>query len=282
MILPGSLLGIFFALTSAVVWGSGDFSGGLATRRSNQFQVLVLSSLSGIVILVACAALKGEVFPSTHDILLAVGAGVAGAVGLAAFYRALSMGHTASVAPTAAVIGAILPVAFSILTEGLPSATRLAGFGAAFVGIWLVSQPATDDLRVSRQAFWLACLAGVGFGAFFILIGGIEPGKVFTPLIVARSVACGTALLLLAGSRLPLPSLTSNPVALLAGVLDAGGNVFYVLARQYTRLDVAAVLSSLYPATTVILASILLKEKASPRQWTGAGICLIAIGLITI
>ena len=282
MILPSSLIGIFFALTSAVVWGSGDFSGGFASRRSNPFQVLVLSSLSGIVILVACAAVKGEAFPSTRGTVLAALAGVAGTVGLAALYRALSMGFTASVAPTSAVIGAAMPVAFTIFTAGLPPATRLAGFGLAFLGIWLVSQPVTDARRVSRRAFLLACLAGVGFGAFFILIGEIEPGKVFTPLIVARSMACVTALLMLGLGRLPLTSPAANPVALLAGVLDAGGNIFYLLARQYTSLDVAAVLSSLYPAATLILASLLLKEKASPRQWTGAGICLLAIGLITI
>ena len=100
----------------------------------------------------------------------------------------------------------------------------------------------------------LACLAGVGFGGFFILLGQVEPGKVFTPLLIARVVALCVALLMLLIYRMSLPRLTSNPMALLAGVLDVGGNVFYLLAKQFVRLDVAAVLASLYPVTTVILA----------------------------
>ncbi len=282
MFLQGEWLGIFFALTSAVVWGSGDFSGGLATRRHNQFQVLVWASFSGILVLAACAVLWGETFPSQQGILLAILGGASGAVGVAALYRALSMGHTASVAPTAAVIGAAMPVGFSIFTEGLPAVSRLAGFGLAFLGIWLVSLPAAAERGVSRQGFLLACLAGVGFGGFFILIGQIEPGKVFTPLIVARAAALATALVLLGTARLPLPSPFANRIALLAGALDAGGNIFYVLARQFTSLDVAAVLSSLYPAATVVLAAVLLKERASAKQWVGAALCLLAIIFITI
>jgi drug/metabolite transporter (DMT)-like permease len=209
-------------------------------------------------------------------------AGAAGAVGLACLYRALSMGHTASVAPTSAVIGAALPVVFSIFTLGPPAPLRLAGFGLAFAGIWLVSRPTNAENTVSRQGFLLACAAGVGFGGFFILIAQGEPDRVFTPLVISRSVTFCVAFLLLRATRQPLPSFMANPIALLAGVLDAGGNVFFLLARQFTRLDIAVVLSSLYPASTVILASLLLKEKASRAQWAGAALCLLAIVCITI
>jgi drug/metabolite transporter (DMT)-like permease len=273
---------VFFALSSALIWGGGDFSGGLATRRSGQFQVLAVSALSGMALLLGCAALWGEAFPALTGAIWAMLAGAAGAVGLAALYRALSMGHTASVAPTSAVIGAALPVAFSIFTQGLPAPLHLLGFVLAFAGIWLVAQPATAETTVSRQGFLLACVAGVGFGGFFILIAQGEPGKVFTPLVIARGVTFCLALLLLRISRQPFPSFTSNPIALLAGVLDAGGNVFFLLARQFTRLDIAVVLSSLYPAATVILASLLLKEKASRTQWAGAALCLLAIVFITV
>ncbi len=282
MSLPANLLGILFALTSACVWGGGDFSGGLATRRSNQFQVLVLSALSGIVMLVLFALLRQETLPSLRGAGFAMLAGVFGALGIAALYRALSMGITASVAPIAAVIGAAMPVAFSALTESLPPVTRLAGFGLAFLGIWMLSQTSGGEKAVSRPALLLACLAGVGFGGFFILVALVEHGKIFTPLIITRCVSLLTGLLLLKVNRLPLPALNSNPTALLAGLLDAGGNVFYVLAKQFTRLDVAAVLSSLYPALTVILASIVLKEKVSGGQWLGLLVCLAATILITI
>lgn len=282
MILPANLLGILLALTSAAVWGSGDFSGGFATRKTSQFQVLALSALSGIGILVVCALIWRESLPSRMGAIWAMLGGAAGALGMASLYKALSMGNAASVAPTSGVIGAALPVAFSIISQGLPGTTRLAGFFLAFIGIWLVSQTKAGEGRVSRQGFILACLAGIGFGVFFIMIAMVDPGKIFSPLIVARSVTFGIALILLWSNRLPLPALNANPIALLAGVLDAGGNVFYVLARQFTRFDVAAVLSSLYPATTVLLASLLLKERISRAQWFGVAICLAAIALITI
>lgn len=275
------LAGILFALTSAVIWGSGDFSGGYASRRSNQFQVLALAAFSGIVVLLALAVLTGEWLPSPRSLVFAMSAGVVGALGVAALYRALSLGHAASVAPTAAVIGAVLPVLFGIATEGAPATGRLIGFGLACLGIWLVSQVSTAEGGTSRQALALACFAGACFGGFFILIAQTERDLLFAPLVVARGFMFCTALVLLFARRLPLLPAVFNPVALLAGVLDAGGNVFYMLARQFTRLDVAAVLASLYPASTVLLASLLLKEQISRTQWVGVALCLAAIALIT-
>ena len=272
---PTGLLGIFCALISAVIWGSGDFSGGQAARRSTLFQVLALSSLSGIAILLVCAGLWHEAFPSPQGLIYAALAGVAGSVGLAALYYALSQGYTAVVAPISAVVGAALPVGFGMLSHGLPPASRLAGFGLALLGIWLVSQSALPGGgAVSKRAFLLGCLAGAGFGGFFILIAQTDPAAVFTPLVVARSVYFCIALLLLRINRQPLPWPTANPIALLAGVLDATGNVFYLLARQFTSLEVAAVLSSLYPAATVLLAWLLLKEKVTRTKWLGLAICL--------
>ncbi len=275
------LIGIFFALTSAAVWGSGDFSGGLASRRCHPFQVLVMSSLSGMVILVVFAVLWRETLPPAASVFWAALAGLSGAVGVAALYRALSVGNAAAVAPLAAVVSAALPVVFGLFTEGLPGGLRLAGFGLALAGIWLVSRASAGG-AAGRWGLGLALLAGAGFAGFFILIAQVGPGPVFTPLIVARAVSLGVALLLLAARRLPLPGPGANPVALLAGLLDAGGNVFYMLAQQYTRLDVAVVLASLYPAATVLLARLVLDERVSAGQWLGAGVCLAAIVLIAV
>ena len=280
--LPADLPGILLALTSAFVWGAGDFSGGFAARRSNQYKVLALAALSGMAILLGAAVLRGESLPSPASTIWAMLAGASGGLGLAALYRGLSLGHAASVAPTAAVVGAVLPVAFSGLVEGLPGRTRLVGFALAFLGIWLVSQTIRQDIEVSRMSFALACLAGAGFGGFFIFIAQVERGLVFTPLIVTRCITLCVALVLLRIRRLPWGPLTPNPTALVAGVLDAGGNVFYLLAKQATRLDVAAVLSSLYPASTVLLSCILLKEKVTRTQWLGVAVCLAAIIFITL
>jgi drug/metabolite transporter (DMT)-like permease len=278
-----SSMGITLALASAVVWGSGDFSGGVAARRSSQFHVLALAALSGLVMLILIAVVRREALPGPADTAWAAGAGVGGAIGIAALYRGLSLGSAATVAPTAAVVGASVPVIFSALVQGLPGPAQLAGFAVAAGGLWLVSRPAGAGQvghSGAKPELVLALIAGLGFGSFFILIAQVRPGLVFTPLVVARSMALMAALFLLRARRLGLPGLRSNPVALLAGLLDAGGNMLYVMAQQYTRLDVAAVLSSLYPAATVVLAALLLKERVSRPQWLGAALCLAAVMLI--
>jgi drug/metabolite transporter (DMT)-like permease len=201
---------------------------------------------------------------------------------MAALYKALSMGHTASIAPTSAITCAALPVIFGILTAGLPKVTQLIGFVVAFAGIWLLSRSPTAGDKTFREGMVLAFLSGIGFGGFFIFIALVEKGQVFVPVLVARTVTLGIAMIMLRVNHLPLPGLTSNPVAILAGVLDTGGNIFYLLATQFTRLDIAALLSSFYPAGTVILASIILKEKVSATQWAGMIVCLLALTLIMI
>jgi drug/metabolite transporter (DMT)-like permease len=199
------------------------------------------------------------------------------------------MGRSASVAPTTAIVGAGLPVVFSVFTEGLPAPTKLLGFAFAFVGIGLVSRSPTAAGSSGRftggldtRAILLGCLSGVGFAGWFIAMGQVEAGKVFTPLIIARLLTFVTGLVLILLYRQPLPSLTASPLALLTGVLDAGGNLFYILSKEFTRLDIAAVLSSLGPAVTVLLAGVILKEPVSRLQGVGVVVCLIAIALITV
>jgi drug/metabolite transporter (DMT)-like permease len=282
--MPASnLLGVVLALASAVVWGGGDFSGGVAARRSHPFQVLALSALSGIAILFAFAIARGETLSAFTSVLWALAAGGSGALGIAALYRGLALGRAASVAPTAAVVSASLPVLFSALTEGLPALTQMAGFAVAIPGIWLVSRSATDRAteRGTRELV-LALLAGAGFGGFFILIAQVERGAIFAPLVIARSMTLGVGLLLMWIRRMRMPNMLDHPIALLAGVLDAGGNVLYLLAQQFTRVDVAAVLSSLYPASTVLLARFVLKEQVSSMQWAGLALCLVAVTLIAL
>lgn len=283
--MPDNLLGLFFALTSALVWGSGDFSGGFATRKSNPYHVLALSTFSGIGLLVVCAVLWREAWPPLDSVGWAVAAGTFGMIGLTALYRGLSQDDAARVAPVAAVVGAAIPVGFGALTLGWPAPLKLVGFVLAFAGIWLVSQGAAQEApshRFSRPGFLLACLAGVGFGGYFILIAQVEPGSLFIPLVIARTTQFAISLGLILVYRLPFPRLNTSPIALFAGVLDASGNIFYLLAQQYARLDVVVVLVSLFPATTVLLAALILKEKVSRGQWVGVAVCLTAIALISV
>ncbi|MEI8133202.1 MAG: DMT family transporter, partial [Leptolinea sp.] len=279
--MPNSFLGIIFGMTSALVWGAGDFAGGYATRKQSQYQVLALAAFSGLAFLTVAEIFLQESFPSNRGILFSVLGGFSGALGIAAFYRALATGNAAVVAPTAAVIGTILPVLFSAVFEGLPTPTKLCGFGLAVLGIWLVSTNSTHN-SASLTGFALASFAGIGFGGFMIFLGNVDHGKILTPLLIARSIALLTGLALVKANRLPIPSLKSNLVALVCGVLDTGGNLFFVLAKQYTRLDVAAVLSSLGPAVTVIIATLVLKDPVSGRQWIGVLTCLASVAMITV
>ncbi len=276
-----TFLGAACALLSAVSWGSGDFTGGYASRRHSQHQVMTMSALSGALALVLLALLRREALPTPTSTLWAMLGGLSGALGIAVFYRALAIGQAAVVAPTAAVLTAAIPVGFSFLTSGAPKPAQLAGFGVALGGIWLVSRSPAENGQLSRQVFGMAILAGTGFGGFFILVAHIEPGPLFTPLVAARLMTFLTGLLLLRWRRLPLLAPRANPPAALAGLLDAGGNVFYLLASQLTRLDVAAVLAALYPAATVLLSRVLLKERIARLQWLGLGLCLVAIALIS-
>lgn len=276
------MLGIILALVAALLWGSGDFSGGFATRKASPFRVLALSAISGIIVLSAAALIGRESFPSDMGILWSLLAGLSGAIGLTSLYLGLSRGNAASVAPISAVIGAALPVGFTLLTRGTPAILQLIGFAVAFVGIWLVSTSVIDTDKKDARGIWLAFLAGASFGGYFIFIGQVEGTGVFIPLLFSRGVMLVTALIMLAVKRLPFPSIRSNPIALLAGLLDSAGNVFFLLSRNLTRLDFAVVISSLYPAVTVLLAALLLKEKVGTWQKTGVVLCLAAIILISL
>jgi drug/metabolite transporter (DMT)-like permease len=231
-------------------------------------------------ILVALALIRSEPIPPMQTAIWAVSAGVLGALGIAALYKALSLGDTALVAPVAAVISATLPVLFSSIEAGLPPIEQGLGFFLAMLGIWLLSKSRQGVEHLKRQGFILAISSGIGFGGFFILLAQIKTDEVYAPLAISRGATVLVALVLLRLTHMKIPAPRSNPVALLAGLLDTGGNIFYLLAIQFTRLDVVAVLASLYPAATVLLARSVLKEKVTRPQWLGVGFCLMAITLI--
>lgn len=274
-------LGIAFGLSSAVVWGTGDFLGGLAARRSAPFQVLTLAAISSMVVLVPLAVMNGEAFPSAATIGWSFAAGLSGAVGIVALYRGLSLGSAAVVAPTSAVVGAAVPVLVGSLVESLPAPTALAGIAAGLAGITLVSRPPGVRAGVDRRGFGLGLAAGVGFGAFFVLFAQVERGGLFAPLAVAKLAAFVVGGAALLAGRQALPHPRSNPIALIAGVLDSGGNLFFLLASRTTSLAIASVLSAMYPASTVLLSAVVLKEAIGRIQLVGVVLCLAGVALIS-
>ena len=270
-----------FGLAASLCWGSGDFTGGLASRRAHVASVIISAYAIGFVLLIALALIWREPFPARVDLLWGGLAGVAGVLGLLAFYSALARGKMGIAAPVSAVLTAMLPVLFSTFTAGLPGLPQLGGFVLALLAIGLISRP--EHSSGSPEGIGLAVLAGCGFGCFFILISRVHPGATFWPLAVARLAAICVLLISLRRLRAQriLPGRAVAPLVVLAGILDAVGNAFFVLAAHSGRLDVAAILSSLYPAATVLLAALVLRERVTRIQGIGIVFVLVAVPMIS-
>ncbi len=272
---------VAFALAASITWGAGDFSGGLATRRAQVLSVVVGAYTVGFIVLVALALIWSEPFPTTLDLIWGSVAGLAGAVGLVAFYQALAVGRMGIVAPLAAMLSAAVPVLFGAFIEGLPGPIQLIGFVLTFIAVGLIS--GFGVVKGRPKGLGLALLAGLGFGSFFILISRVSHGSVFWPLAAARlSSLLFLLVVVLIRHQKVLPEKSVWLVVFLAGALDVAGNVFFVLATHAGRLDVAAILSSLYPAVTVLLATIILKERVTRLQAIGIVVALVAIPLISV
>ncbi len=273
---------IIYALTSSLTWGTGDFSGGLASKHTPVLVVILLAQLIGVISLLGVIAVLGEPFPHGFDLLLGAAGGISGAIGLTAFYRGLAISPMGVVAPIAAAISAMVPVAISFFLDGLPAVTQMMGLGLAIVAIWVISQGGETASLDLRQLV-LPVIGGLGFAGFFIIIDRVSDGVVFWPLVAARSASLLLlTALILSLRRWQTPSRRRLPVILLAGVFDTAGNTFFALAANAGRLDIAAVLSSLYPATTVLLAWFFLKERLTGRQWMGVIAALVAVVLIAL
>lgn len=272
---------IVFGLASAACWGAADFCGGLATKRTQVYRVIISSQIVSLILLLALALLTREAALPIDRLLWGYVAGIFGALGLIALYRSLADGHMGVAAPVSAVVAAAVPVIAGAFMEGLPSTLQLLGFGLAFIAVWLVSQ--TTHITVHWRDLGLPFLAGLSFGIFFVIIGSVGQAAVWWPLIVARigslSLLVGLTMIRQQGRFVARPLLT---LALIIGVLEVGGNACYLLARQAGRLDVAAVLASLYPAGTVLLARLILKEHVGRSQLAGIVAALTAIILITL
>jgi drug/metabolite transporter (DMT)-like permease len=275
---PGSGV-IALGLLSALLWGAGDFGGGLATRRSALFGVVIGSQVVGVVIALGLAAIRSEPVPGLADAAWSVLAGVVGALGITNLYHGLAVGRMGVVAPLTGVIAAAIPVGVGIATEGMPPPIVSAGIAVAVVAVVLVTRTAGDTGRRSGVEFGL--LAGFGIGLFNTTIAQVTDGLVFGPLAILRTTEALTVvvvvLLTRSGWRVGRPLWFA---VLLIGVLDMGGNGAFILATQSGSLAVAAVLSSLYPVTTILLALVLLRERMTAQHAVGVAAAVVAIGLI--
>jgi drug/metabolite transporter (DMT)-like permease len=276
-----SILAALFALTAAVSWGSGDFANGLGARRIGPIHALLISLSIGLIAMIALVAASRESLPAPDDFFWGVLGGLFGLSGFIFLMQGFVKGRMSIVAPVSAVLAPVVPVLISVLTLGLPQILQLAGFALALISIWMLSSGGADRSKPSGIGY--ALLAGLGFGIFFTTLDQISEGVVFWPLLASRFVASSVLAVYILITRQPLiPAKTPWKVLIAAGILDVGGNVFFLQAVQTGRLDIASVLVSLYPAVTVLLATLIIKERLNRVQIIGVVLAVTAIALITI
>ena len=277
-----SYLSSILGLGAALAWGGSDFSGGLSAKRTSVWWVVLLSQAVGLLFLIFLTILYDKSLPLLRDLLLGALAGFIGEFGLIMLYQGLATGRMGVVAPLSAILSALLPACVGMFIAGMPIPTQLAGISLALPAVWLVST-GSEHGRANTSELLLGLGAGLAFGVYFILIAQFSSRAIYWPLAAARLTSLIVMLLLVMTFKpIPRPALRNLPLITMAGILDSTGNIFFALATRTGRLDVAAVLSSLYPAVTILLAYFLLKERLVLKQWVGVGLALTAIFLITI
>lgn len=277
---------ILFGLLSALSWGAGDFTGGLAARKVGAYRSVFYGEVIGVIFLFIVLSFLDEPLPDTRAQLFALLAGVFGTLGLMLLYHSMTLGLMSIAAPVSALLAAVLPVLVGIFTEGIPGVLTMIGFGFALLAVWLVSQSegGVKDILSHLSDLKLPLLAGIGFGFYFVFMHqATRDGGAVWHMVFSRTggMALIVTYLLVTRSSWKI-ELSALPIISANGILDLGGNFFFILAGQAGRLDVASVLSSLFPGATVILAWVFLKERLNRNQWIGVVCALIAIVLMTV
>jgi drug/metabolite transporter (DMT)-like permease len=276
-----SVIAIFF-------WGASDFAGGYGSRRANAFVLTAFSHFCAFVVMFAIAFGEQGAFPSPSSIVWALAAGASGGFSLAIFYRALAAGQMGVTAPIAALVGAAIPTLVDIAVEGAPTRWTFGGFLLAIAAIWLITRPEPPgeyegnlkDSSGRPAGVGMAALAGVGFAGFYLCVHQASGSTLWIAAISRIGSFAATAIAVIA-TRAPL-ALDRRGVTLgmLAGCLDITGSALFIYASQRGRLDEAVVLTSLYPAVTVLLARLVLKEHFSRWRFIGLLAALAAVPMI--
>jgi drug/metabolite transporter (DMT)-like permease len=285
------------ALASAVLWGGGDFFGGMGVKSAGgnmraALRVVLLSHVASFSVLVTVARLRGDAFPHGVPLIGGIAAGVMAGLALTCFYVALSRGAMGASAAVSGLLAAAIPAAVSMTLEGSPGWLPIAGFVVAGWAIWLIAAgPNPEAKAADRGTVWLSMAAGAGFGLYFVALKLAGAAGVIWPMATARMGSLSVCSLLLAGLSLrpvgvdePRAGLTRAAVAWALGtaLLDTSGNLLFIAATRAGRLDVAAVLASLYPASTILLAAWSLHERPTRRQGLGMVVAAAAVVMITL
>ena len=269
---------IGLGLCTIFTWGGSNFLGGYASRRASPFTLSAISHLSALAFMILVASALHVPLPSRQALLWALCAGLAGGLALAVLYGSLSSGRMGLAAPVVAVLSSGIPAVVTTFREGSPSAPRLIGFALAILGVSLISQ---KEDKTDLKALRLAVLAGCGFAAYSLAIKQTGSGSAMWIEVHSRVAAflVTAAITLGAGKITPLDRRAGFWAAT-AGLLDTIGSVAFVRASQLGRLDIVVVLSSLYPAVTVLLAMAFLRERLTRWKTLGVSAAIVALPLI--
>ena len=271
------------SVTAVFLWGAADFAGGYGSRRANAFVLTAFSHVCAFGLMFTIVLGQHGEFPSGASIAWAVIAGASGGFSLAVFYRALASGQMGLTAPIAALVGAAIPTAVDIALEGSPSRWTIGGFLLAVVAIWLITRPepsGENDSEGRPAGAGMAALAGVGFAGFYLCIHQASGSPLWIAAMSRVGSFTATAIAVIV-VRAPLsmdrPRITLGVVA---GFFDVTASALFIYASQHGRLDEAVLITSLYPAVTVLLARIFLKEHFSRWKFVGLLAALAAVPLL--
>ena len=277
-----------FGLLSATSWGGSDFVGGIGARRAPALLVVASGHIVSLILLLVLCRVLHAAIPASGPLLYAALGGFEGSLALAIFYRALAMGAMGLTAALTGLLTALVPVLFSLVHEGLPTPLTCVGLALGLVAIWLISHtPAAKAAALNRTStprlpLLLGAIAGLGFGTQLILFKMASPGGILWTMTAARAAGVIALVIVVAVMPPKAPWRGFWLTGIVAGVLDTAGNLFYIQATRVGRLDIAAIVCSMYPAGTILLAAIVLREWPTPRQFAGTALALAAVALLSV
>jgi drug/metabolite transporter (DMT)-like permease len=283
------LLFIGLGLAAAAFWGASDFLGGLAGRKGHVVLVVAIAHSLSLALLLPIAFFSHAPLPGHAFVLLGLGAGTCGGMALILYYQALALGEMGLTTALTGLLTALIPVAFSFFTLGAPKSSQIAGFVLAAAAIALIAYAPSGKTR--PLALGLATMAGICFGVFLVVLQIGSLHGIVWQLIYSRMASASLAIALVVWMSLRKKDFSvrresQNPkfvwIAGSAGILEATGSLLYMRAARTGRLDVAAVLASLYPAVTIVMAAWILKEKTTLSQAFGMGLALLAVVLVSL
>lgn len=275
---------IALALCAAVVYGIADYCGGRASRSVSAITVTFVGQAAAMVVLTAFVLIAGTPVPPASDFIWGAIAGIAGSTGLLAFYRAMGSGFMTVVAPVSAVTATAVPVVIGLATGEKPGVLALCGIPFALVAIALVSDVlGPHHRRAPRSVVAMAFVSGLTFGSLFVILGHTDDAGGLWPIVAMRFASVPYMFIVVRAMKRPMAEVRGNlRVIVASGILDSTANGLYVLAVRHGLMSIVATVNSFYPASTLLLATKVDRERVHRSQAVGLALAACSLLLITL